>query len=249
MLKRIGLSLLGILVATSIQAGGAKVNLKHVDFDQSDVHSLQRGAKWFMNYCSGCHGLSYMRYKSLGEGIQLFNEDDELDEKILKANLVFPEHKVGDLMTNAMPAVDSKDWFGKAPPDLTLEARVRGSDWIYNFLLGFYYDPSKPRNVNNSVFPDVGMPHILQPLEGIKIPIFEHHGDHKELQFLQPMVQGSMTEHQYEAMVYDLVNFLTYVAEPMKQTRIWIGWFAMAFLIVFTSLAYLMKKAFWEDVH
>lgn len=249
MLQRIGIGLIGIVMATSTLAGGSGAALKHVELDQNNVASMQRGAKWFMNYCSGCHGLRYMRYKSMGEGIKLFNEDEELDEKLLKQNLVFPEHKVGDLMTNAMPESDAKGWFGKAPPDLTLVSRVRGSDWIYNFLLGFYYDPSKPRNVNNTVFPDVGMPHILQPLEGIKVPVFEVNGDVKTLKYMQPYMKGKMSEQQYESMVYDIVNFLSYVGEPMKQTRIMIGWFAMVFLGLFTALAYLMKKAFWEDVH
>ena len=239
-------SIFCLLACIAYSENSTKV-LEKVHLDQSNKPSLQRGAKYFINYCSGCHDLGHMRYNALGQGIKLFNEDDELDEKLLKDSLIFPNHKIGDLITGAMPVEDAKNWFGKAPPDLTLEARVRGSDWIYNFLLGFYYDPSKPRNVNNLVFPDVGMPHILQPLEGIKIPIYET-SKNLEIAFLEPYQPGQMTEQQYRAVVYDITNFLTYVSEPMRATRLKIGWWVLGFLVIFTILAYLLKCAYWEDI-
>lgn len=250
MLRKLGITFIALAMAVAAQASEGGPSLKHVEFDQHDIDSMQRGAKYFMNYCSGCHSLKYMRYSAMGKGIEVLDENGELDEKLMLKNLVFPDHKIGDLMTNAMPPEDAKDWFGKAPPDLTLAARVRGSDWIYNFLLGFYYDPTAPRNVNNSVFPDVAMPHILQDLEGIKVPVFsESATGSRKLLYTERVRDGRMSEQQYASMVYDLVNFLTYVGEPMKYSRILIGWFAMAFLALFTLLAYLLKKEFWRDVH
>jgi len=129
-----------------------------------DLASLQNGAKVFVNYCLNCHTAGYMRYNRL--------QDLGLTEQQIKDNLIFTGVKVGELMQVAMDRKNAKEWFGVAPPDLTVTARSRssgagsGADWIYSYLRSFYRDPSRPTGWNNLVFANVAMPHALWQLNG-----------------------------------------------------------------------------------
>ncbi|MCZ4294345.1 cytochrome c1 [Vibrio sinaloensis] len=228
-------------------AAGAKVPLEKANNDLSDQASLQNGAKLFMNYCFGCHSAQYQRYERVGRDIGI-----PLD--LLKDNLIFDsEAKVGDLMENAIPEKSAAKWFGAPPPDLTLVARVRGTDWLYTYLRSFYEDPSRPFGVNNIVFPSVGMPHVLEELQGIPKPVYETHVvDGKEVTKVVGVEadgSGELNREEYDNAVRDLVNFLEYSGDPVKLERHALGWWVMGFLIIFTIVVVLLKKEYWRDVH
>ena len=260
-----------LMPLTSTAAGGGEVKLQQANVDLSNHAAIQRGAKYFVNYCMGCHSAQYVRYK-------LFTEAG-LTEEDIEENLMFTDGKIGDLMKIAMPEEDAAKWFGAAPPDLTLAARIKhgGADWIYSFLKSFYTDPSRPLGVNNTVFANVGMPHVLWQLQGIQDPVYKydvHHEGHTVASFdteaeaeaytkehgetyrlervvdrLELVQPGSMTPLEYDQVARDLATFLAYISEPMKLERQRIGVWVLLFLIVFTALAYFMKKEWWKDVH
>ena len=208
--------------------------------DLRDKESLQRGAATFVNYCMGCHSAKYSRYERVATdlGIPLALAED---------SLIFDDAKIGELMVNAMPEKASKTWFGAAPPDLTLAARARGADWLYTYLMTFYLDESRPWGVNNQVFKDVGMPHVLLELQGEQrcLPSDDH--GHCEL---EPIGQGgSESAREYEQTVYDLTNFMTYMAEPVALERQRVGVFVLLFLGFFFVFAWLLNREYWKDVH
>jgi ubiquinol-cytochrome c reductase cytochrome c1 subunit len=220
--------------------------------DTANKASLQRGAMAFMNYCSGCHSLKYLRYNRLGG-------DLGIPDELLKKHLMFTSDKVGDHILSSMPPA-SKDpaqpsepekWFGRAPPDLTLSARERGADWVFSYLLTFYLDPSKPTGVNNLVLPGASMPHVLGDLQGYNrldtSQEEEHHG-HRRPKLLQAQA-GSMSPQDYKEFVGDLTNFLVYAAEPGRNGRIALGGPVLLFVVVFGIFCYLLKVEYWKDVH
>ena len=271
MKKLIAVMALALLPLTGLAAGGPAVKLEKANIDLNNHAAIQRGAKFFVNYCMGCHSAQYVRY-------QLFKEVGLTDDDI-KDNLMFAGGKVGDLMKIAMPVEDAGSWFGAPAPDLTLTARIKsgGADWLYTYLKGFYADPSRPMGVNNTVFPNVGMPHVLWELQGVQEPVYKfevHHEGHAVASFdteaaadaylkeqgegyriervvagLDLVQQGSMTPAEYEQVARDLSTFLAYISEPMKLERQRMGVWVILFLIVFSVLAYLMKKEWWKDVH
>lgn len=240
-----------------VAAGGNGFPLEKAPVNLRDQASLQRGAKWYMNYCAGCHSLKYQRYKRLAKDIGITDHYGDVLTDIVRNNLIFTGAKIGDTIQIAMDAGDSKSWFGIAPPDLTLITRVRGSDWLYTYLHSFYLDDSKPWGANNALFPDVGMPNVLAGLQGDQMPVYatetiQVDGQEKiikHISHLQLVHDGQMNEHQFDHMVGDLVNFLTYVGEPVKLIRYRLGLMVIGFLLVLLVLSYLMKKAFWEDLH
>ena len=271
MKKLIALLALALLPLTGMAAGGGNVHLEKANIDLGNHAAIQRGAKYFVNYCMGCHSAKYVRYK-------LFTEVG-LTEDDIKDNLIFTDAKVGDLMKIAMPEAAAGGWFGAPAPDLTLTARIKsgGADWLYSYLKGFYVDPSRPMGVNNTVFPNVGMPHVLWDLQGVQAPVYKyevHHDGHTVASFdteaaadayvkehgegyrlervvagLELVQQGSLTAAEYDQVSRDLATFLTYISEPMKLERQRMGVWVILFLVVFTVLAYLMKKEWWKDIH
>lgn len=239
-------------ISGALAAGGG-ATFPHDDFaaDMSQSDAVQRGAKYYMNYCLGCHSLKYQRYNRLAA-------DTGLDEEVVKKNLIFTGASIGQTMDSAIPADKAAQWFGKVPPDLSLISRSKGKDYVYNYLRAFYQDDSKPSGVNNSVFPDVGMPHVLASLEGVKKAKYEevcHEGEegkqectHHIVGFTEP-VGGSMNATDYESMVRDLSQFLYYVSDPSELKRHAIGPWVLAFLVLFTIVMYALKKEYWRDVH
>ncbi|HAS8346042.1 TPA: cytochrome c1 [Vibrio vulnificus] len=228
-------------------AAGAGVPLDKANVDLSDKASLQNGAKLFMNYCFACHSTQYQRYERVAD-------DLGIPADLMKKNLMFnPESKIGDLMVNAMPPKQAAAWFGAPPPDLTLVARVRGADWLYTYLRTFYVDPSRPFGVNNLVFPSVGMPHVLEELQGIPNPVYGTKVvDGKEIQVVVGVESdgtGELSKGEYDKAVLDLVSFLVYSGDPVKAERHALGWWVMAFLVLFTIVVVLLKKEYWRDVH
>lgn len=229
----------------------AMASEEHVHLDKAPINpndnaSLQRGAKMFVNYCLSCHSASYMRYSRL--------TDIGLSEDQIKNNLLFASEKVGDTMNVAMRYEDSKVWFGTTPPDLSVIARSRGPDWIYTYLRSFYWDPSRPTGWNNVVFPKVGMPHVLTSLQGTQVAVFrkETNAEGVEEETFDHFVldkPGTVSQAEFDNQVGDLVNYLTWMAEPGKEKRMQTGLLVMAFLGIFFIFAYYLKHEFWKDVH
>ncbi len=238
--------LLAFLVPGIAMAAGGNVHLDKAPVDLTDKASMQRGAKIFMNYCLGCHSMKYQRY-------QRTFIDLGIPDEIGQENLQFTGEKVTAYITRSMPEASAATWFGAAPPDLTLVNRVRGSDWIYTYLRSFYVDESRPFGVNNLVFKDVGMPHVLQPLQGT--PRLAHEetmidGEHKEQYAgIKTDGDGALTPEEYDQAIADLVNFLAYSGEPFRLQSESIGKWVLAFIVVLFIFVYLLKKEYWKEVH
>lgn len=198
--------------------------LDKAPIDPTDLASLQRGAQLFLNYCSGCHSLKYIRYDTMAKDIGIVDSNGNVLDKAVKESFVFAGDKITDPILVAMRKQDAANWFGVAPPDLSLVARSRGADWLYSYLRAFYPDDRKPWGVNNRVFPDVAMPHVLYDLE-------------KEL-----------SPKEYDASIADLVNFLSYVGEPNQIVRKHIGVWVLVFLGIFCVFAILLKREYWKDI-
>jgi len=238
------LAAFALSLAPVLGFASSAAHLEEANIDLRDQESLQRGAKYFLSYCTGCHSLKYMRYNRMAA-------DLGIDEITLRQNLLVGDAKPGDPITNAMRPEDGEKWFGVAVPDLTLAARWRTPDWIYTYLKSFYTDPTRPYGVNNVVFPNVGMPHVLAGLQGVQAPEFGHHEGAGApvvtgVKLTQP---GTLSPDQYDAMARDITGFLAYVAEPMQLERKRLGFYVLMFLGVLFVVAYAMKKEFWKDVH
>ncbi|MEN8107227.1 MAG: cytochrome c1 [Pseudomonadota bacterium] len=245
-MKKICILLLALAPAWVMAAGGYGIHLDKANIDPTNKESLQRGARLFVNYCLSCHAAALMRYERIGK-------DLGIDEKLVSENLMFTGGRVGALMTVATSPDDAKEWFGTVPPDLSVIARSRGVDWLYTYMRSFYLDDSKIIGVNNLVFPDVGMPHVLWELQGWQEAVIttvkdEKGVEHKEVD-LELVEPGLMSPKEYDRAVRDLVNFLDYIGEPAKYERRELGVKVIMFLLLFLVVAYLMKRDFWRDVH
>lgn len=260
-------SIIGVLVAliclsswsVALAASGDSVwVMDRMDPDLSDTASLQRGAALYVNFCLGCHSLKYQRYERVAEDL------GEIPAELVEANLIFTQQKIGDLMQTSMSEEQAKAWFGATPPDLTMVDRVRGTEWLYNFLRTFYEDPERPFGVNNMVFPNVGMPHVLLPLQGINDLVCE---GKQSLDLLDGVPSdmtvreencfdislrpntGLYTEEEFDQAAFDIANFLHYVGDPTRAEREALGGYVIAFLLVLLILAYLLNRNYWKDVH
>ncbi|WP_417614361.1 cytochrome c1 [Oceanisphaera sp.] len=244
-MKKLIIAVLAFLPAFAF-AAGASVKLDKANYDLTDQASLQNGAKLFMNYCAACHSTQYQRYNRVAE-------DLGIPEDIMQAHLNFTGVAIGELMENAIPEKDAANWFGAPPPDLTLVARVRGADWLYTYLRSFYKDDSRPFGVNNLVFPSVGMPHVLEPLQGsATLKTVTRTVDGKEVTTpvgIEAAGNGELTAEEYDNAVLDIVNFLVYSADPVKLERHRMGYWVLGFLAIFFVFAYMLKKEYWRDVH
>jgi len=205
----------------------------------SNKASLQRGAKYFVNYCSGCHSLKYMRMSTLAK-------DLDIEEKIFTKNLIFSSKKIGETMTIAMNAVDAEKWFGAAPPDLSLIARSKGADYVFAKLNTYYEDDDSLTGYNNLAYPNTSMPNILANLQGGQKLILDSHN--KPEKFTK-VSSGSYSEKEYQQLTNDITNFLVYVSEPAKLKRYSMGFWVLMFIFLFTVIAYYTKKEFWKDIH
>jgi ubiquinol-cytochrome c reductase cytochrome c1 subunit len=228
-------------------AAGGGVHLDDADIDLSDQASLQRGAKYFMNYCLSCHSLKFQRYNRMAVDLGL-TEQEVID------NLMFTTDKIGDTMNIAMTEDKATDWFGNPPPDLSVISRARGDDYIYTYLRGFYADKERPFGVNNKVFPDVGMPNVLWQLQGTQKAVFKtvEASDGTETEVidrLEPLSEGTMSPEEFDQVARDLTAFLSYVGEPIQMERKRLGIWVLLFIAVFFVVAYLLKKEYWKDVH
>jgi ubiquinol-cytochrome c reductase cytochrome c1 subunit len=238
-------AIISFILAAGLAGGAAAQHEAELDTANNNIAnaaSLQRGAKYFVNYCLGCHSAKYVRYNRLGEDLQL------TDQQLID-NLMFTGERPFDLMANAMRPEDAERWFKVAPPDLSLIARSRGTDYIYTFLRSFYVSPDRPTGVNNVVLPGTAMPHVLWQLQGTQRAVFaaDEHGveafDHFEV-----VTAGELDERAFNEAVRDIVNFLDYIGEPIKQQRQQLGVRVIGFLLVFLLIAFMLKKEIWKDV-
>lgn len=249
-LLRSTLALAAMMVAADGFAAGGGVDLEPADIDLDNVSSLQRGARNFMNYCSGCHSAQYVRYNTIGRHL-------ELSEEQLIDNLMFNAEKTFETIRSAMPAEAAARWYGTAPPDLSLMARARGADYIYNFLKGFYIDPDSPTGVDNVVLAGTSMPHVLWELQGYQVAVFEEQTEEladgsmlttQAFSHFEPVSSGSLDAEDYDEFVRDTVNFLAFISEPIRSDRRKLGVWVLMYLIVFWIIAVMLKKQIWKDV-
>jgi ubiquinol-cytochrome c reductase cytochrome c1 subunit len=218
--------------------------------DVADMASVQRGARNFVSYCLGCHSLKYERWSRLGQ-------DLEIPPRLLQKDLLPPGDETTQYILTSMPAADAEAWFGKTPPDLSLMARARGRDYLFQFLKTFYVDATRPTGANNLRLPTTAMPHVLSELEGLKRAVHREVTSTEEGQVkheqvfdhFEQLAPGRLTAAEYDGFVRDTVNFLDYVSEPTQTARRALGVWVVLFLLVFTWLAWLVKREYWKDVH
>jgi ubiquinol-cytochrome c reductase cytochrome c1 subunit len=256
---------LAVVLSFTLVAGGAVAAEEHggheggaLDWQHwkaknevTNITSLQRGARNFVSYCQGCHALKYVRYSRVAQDLEIPLEQ-------LEKLLLPPGDKAADYISASMPKPDAEAWFGKAPPDLSLMARSRGQDYLYQFLMTFHADATKPTGVNNLRLPGTAMPHVLSELEGVKKAVFrnvEVAGEdgkprtEQVLEKFETVLPGRLSEAEYASFVRDTVNFLDYASEPTQMKRRALGVWVVLFLIAFTWMAWLLKKEYWKDVH
>lgn len=206
------------LPALVFAAGGNNEHVVSAPINLKDRVSLQNGAKLFVNYCMGCHSAKYLRYERMADDLGIPHD-------LVMEKLNFTAERIGDPMSNSMDPKLAEQWFGAAPPDLTLTARLRTPDWLYSYLVSFYPDDTRPYGYNNKVFPSVGMPHVMAGLE------------------------QELGEEKFKSAMADLTNFLTYAAEPIKLERERLGVYVLIFLFILFWPAYFLKQEYWKDVH
>jgi ubiquinol-cytochrome c reductase cytochrome c1 subunit len=242
-----------MLVPLLAMASESEFQLDRAPDRKTDLAAMQNGAKLFVNYCLNCHSASAMRYNRL--------QDIGLTEDQIKNNLLFTGDKVGDLMKSVMSPKDGKDWFGVVPPDLSVIARAKasgagsGADWLYTYLRTYYKDDTRPTGWNNMVFPNVGMPHVLWELQGVRTVKFEEAKDphdpsktiHKFAGFEQ-IKPGNLSALEYDTAVADLVSFMDWMAEPMQGKRRQLGVWVLLFLSVLSVLAWRLNASYWKEV-
>lgn len=241
------LALVAATFAAPVLANEASTPLDAAPNRHNSVASLQNGAKLFVNYCLNCHSAVSMRYNRL--------RDIGLTDEQIQQNLLFSADKVGELMKTSLSAKDGKAWFGATPPDLSVIARARGSDWLYTYLRTFYRDESRPTGWNNLVFPNVGMPHVLWELQGVRDAKYEEVEDahepgkrvHQFVGFTQ-VTPGKMKPAEYDEAVADLVAYLGWMAEPAQHTRQRLGVWVLLFIGLFGVLAWRLNAAYWKDI-
>ncbi len=235
-----------LITGQGFAAGGGNSPMEAANIDPDNTASLQRGARNFMNYCSGCHSAQYVRYKTIGKRL-------ELSEEQLIDNLMFNAEKTFETIQTSMTTEDASRWYGNAPPDMSLIARAKGVDYIYNFLKGYYLSEDSPTGVNNLVLAGTSMPHVLWELQGFQRANFSTHDNDDgsvttSFEGFETVTPGAMDAEQYDDFVRDTVNFLAYIAEPIRSERQTLGVWVIMFLIFFLVLAIMLKKQIWKDV-
>lgn len=253
-----------LMTAAAAPASEEGLRLEPALVNRLDAESLQRGARNFVNYCLNCHSAQFMRYNRL--------TDLGLTAQQISDNLMFATDKIASIMAAAMTRAEGAVWFGTPPPDLSVEARIRGNDWLYSYFLAFYKDDSSSTGWNNLVFPNVAMPHVLWSLSGTQKLVETEFADREKAEAaaiaikglalvepapggkylvkrVAPDTPGALSPVEYQAFVGDLVNYLDYMAEPIRNERINIGIVVLIYLGVLFAFAYALKRNYWKDIH
>lgn len=243
--KKIILVVVLLIPGLSLASGGSAFLYKMPNIDQADKAAIQRGARVFVNYCLTCHSAEYMRYKRIAD-------DLGISEDIMKKNLMFASDKIHEGMTVAINRDDAKRWFGVIPPDLSVVARARGREWVYNYFMTFYRDDSREIGINNATFKDVAMPHVLGELQGWQEPVYDDNksgNGRKHIVGMKLVEPGKLSPKEYRQLVSDLVAFMGYMGEPAQLKRHEIGFWVLAFLFILLILSYALKREYWKDIH
>ena len=233
--------------SSSAYSASGGVELEQAGNEVGNIASLQRGARNFMNYCAGCHSAKYVRYNTIAKDLEL--TDDQVIE-----NLMFNAEKTFETIEASMPLDAAARWFGQPPPDMSLIARAKGTDYIFSFLKGFYLDSDSPTGVDNLHLPGTSMPHVLWELQGFQRAVFEERGDSAgtgsdpAFSHFENASSGAISPEDYDAFVRDTVNFLEYISEPVRATRRVLGVWVLMFLVVFLIIATMLKNQIWKDV-
>lgn len=233
-----------ILLVSGLALGVAtEDNLDRSGADPYNTASVQRGAALYVNYCQGCHAMQYLRYNRLAE-------DLNLSEEQVESLLLWGDQEIGDEMINAMDAQLSEEWFGITPPDLSLTARSRGTDWIYSYMRSFYLTDE---GWNNTVLENPSMPHVMWELQGIQRAVTESHTDAEGNELVRVVdlaleTPGLLDAAEYDQEIRDLTAFMHYASEPSLLKRKKLGGWVMLFLGVITILSWLLYQEFWKDV-
>lgn len=233
-----------LVPAISAASSASDWQMKEMTPDLENLPSLQEGFRLYVNYCIGCHSLKYQRYERTVDDLGISHD-------IALQNLIFTGQKIGELMTSAMDPEQAKSWFGAPPPDLTMVARVRDPAWIYNYLQTFYVDETRPFGVNNKVFPNAGMPHVLTDLQGVQscAPV-SGGGETGEAAHCELVVDGNglYSVEEYDQATYDIANFLFYVGDPSRLERHRLGVYVLLFLVVLYVLTFLLGREYNKEV-
>jgi len=254
MMKKIAFLILALMIPVlGFAAAGETFPNDDIEIDWNDKAAMQRGARTFVNYCMSCHSAGYARYNRVGQDLGI-PDDLVLDHLVFTSDKYGNKTKVGELMVSNMTAEFAEQAFGVVPPDLSLIARTRGVKWLYNYLRGFYLDENRPLGMNNTVFDNVAMPHVLVEMQGYQkaktVTHKDHEGNESEIvvgfELLRP---GTQSKAEYDQTVHDLVAFLDYLGEPYKQTRKNVGTGVIIFLLLLLILTYYLKKEYWKDIH
>jgi len=259
-LLRLGLSLLLVSGAHLAAAAETDWPMEPMKPDLQNLPSLQNGWRLYVNFCLGCHSLQYQRYERTADDLGVPHE-------IALEKLVFTDQKIGEQMTTAMSTEQAKEWFGAPPPDLTMVARIQGTDWLYNYLKTFYRDETRPFGVNNKVFPNVGMPNVLEGLQGVQkigcvqMPVLAANGGERRDPLTgEPITEeecdqlvleegtGAYTEEEFDQAVYDIVNFLYYTGDPSRLERYRLGGFVLLFVVILFVFTYLLGREYTKEV-
>jgi len=245
--KQFALALATFVVATGAYASGGET-LEHAGNDVDNIQSLQRGARNFVNYCAGCHSARYVRYNTVARDL------DMTEDQVVK-NLMFNAERTFETIVASMPGNDAKRWFGQEPPDLSLMARAKGTDYIFNFLKGFYLDPGSPTGVDNHILSGTSMPHVLWELQGYQRAVYNEEPVSGQagmttqvFEKYEVVTSGTMAAEEFDDFVRDTANFLEYIAEPERSLRRTVGVWVISFLLFFLVIVSMLKKEIWKDV-
>lgn len=248
-IKKYTYYLLALIFCISTLSASSNIKLSNPTINLENTQSLQRGAKIFLDQCQGCHGIKYIRYSDLAIALKINEQKNKNLDQLIKEKLMHSVNGINEnsLILSPMYKEKTVKWFGKIPPDLSLIVRYRGQAWLYSYMKSFYKDTSKPFGVNNLVYPDVGMPHVLLKLQGTQILKENAHASNLE-NMLELIENGDLSKEEYNNLVTDLVTFLSYVSEPIQLERKKIGTFVLIFFIILIICTYLLKKEFWSDI-
>lgn len=246
-MSKIAVALAAFALTSGVYASAGGGEMESAGNDVDNIQSLQRGARNFINYCSGCHSARYVRYNTIAR-------DLDMSEDQIANNLMFNAERTYETIVSSMPGENAKRWFGQPPPDMSLIARAKGTDYVYNFLKGFYLDPDSPTGVDNHMLSGTSMPHVLWEMQGYQRavyrdePVGQEEQTRRVFEKLEAVSTGALSAEDFDGFVRDTVNFLAYISEPERSLRRKVGVWVLIFLIFFLVVASMLKKQIWKDV-
>lgn len=222
-------------------------------FGAHDRAQLRRGFQVYNNVCAGCHSMDLLAYRDLQDigfsedevreiagQVQVPDGPDDTGEMFERPGRASDRFKAPFPNEQAARAANN----GAYPPDLTLIAKSRagvgftaydGADYIYSLLTGYKETP--PEGVT------------LGP--GMSYNVSFKGG---QIAMPPPLIEDGVTYDDgtaatIEQQARDIAAFMSWAAEGNLEDRHRIGIKAVLFLVVFTLIAYAVKRKVWADVH